>query len=34
MTYKTIGQSIKRLDAYGKVTGQTLYPGDRTRDEQ
>jgi len=32
MTYKTIGQSIKRLDAYGKVTGQTLYPGDRTHD--
>jgi CO/xanthine dehydrogenase Mo-binding subunit len=24
----TIGQSIKRIDATGKVTGQTLYPGD------
>jgi len=23
-----IGQSINRLDAYGKVTGKTLYPGD------
>lgn len=28
-TYKTIGQSVKRIDAQGKVTGQTLYPGDR-----
>ncbi len=27
---KHIGKSIKRLDALGKVTGQTLYPGDRT----
>jgi CO/xanthine dehydrogenase Mo-binding subunit len=24
----TIGQSYKRVDALGKVTGQTLYPGD------
>ena len=30
MTQNTIGQSIKRIDAYGKVTGETLYPGDRT----
>lgn len=31
---KVIGKSIKRVDALGKVTGQTLYPGDRNyRDE-
>ncbi|MBN2499158.1 MAG: molybdopterin-dependent oxidoreductase [Anaerolineales bacterium] len=24
----SIGQSIKRIDAYGKVTGETEYPGD------
>ncbi|MGD2155470.1 MAG: molybdopterin-dependent oxidoreductase [Anaerolineales bacterium] len=24
----TIGQSVRRVDAYGKVTGETLYPGD------
>ncbi len=24
----TIGQPVKRMDAVGKVTGQTLYPGD------
>lgn len=24
----TVGESIKRTDAYGKVTGQTRYPGD------
>ena len=23
-----IGQSTKRIDAIGKVTGETLYPGD------
>ena len=23
-----IGKSVERIDAYGKVTGQTLYPGD------
>jgi len=23
-----IGQSVKRIDAFGKVTGETLYPGD------
>lgn len=34
MTYKTIGQPIKRLDAYGKVTGQTLYPGDRNQEDE
>lgn len=25
---KWVGQSVQRLDAVGKVTGQTLYPGD------
>ncbi len=30
MSHNTIGKSIKRIDALGKVTGQTLYPGDRT----
>jgi len=30
MTQKAIGQSVKRIDALGKVTGETLYPGDRT----
>jgi CO/xanthine dehydrogenase Mo-binding subunit len=30
MTDTIIGQSINRLDAFGKVTGATLYPGDRT----
>ncbi len=29
-----IGESIKRLDALGKVTGQTLYPGDIDMPEQ
>ena len=24
-----IGQSLQRIDAAGKVTGQTLYPGDK-----
>jgi CO/xanthine dehydrogenase Mo-binding subunit len=28
MTHQTIGQSAPRIDASGKVTGQTLYPGD------
>ena len=28
MTLSAIGQSAKRIDALGKVTGQTLYPGD------
>ncbi|MCB0210418.1 MAG: molybdopterin-dependent oxidoreductase, partial [Anaerolineae bacterium] len=31
---KSVGQSIKRLDALGKVTGQTLYPGDRNADDE
>ena len=30
MTNEVIGKSLRRLDAYGKVTGETLYPGDRT----
>ena len=34
MTSKTIGKSIKRLDALGKVTGQTLYPGDRSQEDE
>ncbi|NJN97476.1 MAG: xanthine dehydrogenase family protein molybdopterin-binding subunit [Anaerolineales bacterium] len=34
MSNNTIGQSFKRLDALGKVTGQTLYPGDRTHDNE
>jgi len=29
-SHKIIGKSIKRLDALGKVTGQTVYPGDRS----
>ena len=29
MTYRAIGQSLARVDAVGKVTGTTLYPGDR-----
>ncbi|MQC26954.1 MAG: aldehyde oxidase, partial [Chloroflexi bacterium] len=29
-----IGQSLPRIDAYGKVTGQTLYPGDINRANQ
>ncbi|MBN1220653.1 MAG: molybdopterin-dependent oxidoreductase [Anaerolineae bacterium] len=34
MTNKYIGKSIKRVDALGKVTGQTLYPGDRTYEDE
>ena len=30
----TIGQSVKRIDALGKVTGATLYPGDITLPNQ
>jgi CO/xanthine dehydrogenase Mo-binding subunit len=30
----TIGQSVKRTDAYGKVTGETLYPGDINKPNQ
>jgi CO/xanthine dehydrogenase Mo-binding subunit len=29
--HKIIGKSIKRVDAWGKVTGQTIYPGDRNQ---
>jgi CO/xanthine dehydrogenase Mo-binding subunit len=28
---QSIGQSIRRVDSVGKVTGQTLYPGDRNQ---
>ncbi|MEW5959478.1 MAG: xanthine dehydrogenase family protein molybdopterin-binding subunit [Chloroflexota bacterium] len=31
---KYIGKPIKRLDARGKVTGQTVYPGDRAYDDE
>jgi CO/xanthine dehydrogenase Mo-binding subunit len=34
MANKIIGQPIKRLDAFGKVTGQTIYPGDRTFEDE
>ncbi len=34
MTNQAIGKSIKRVDALGKVTGQTLFPGDRNDDEE
>ena len=27
----SIGESVKRIDAPGKVTGETLYPGDRPK---
>lgn len=30
MTYQTIGTDAPRIDAAGKVTGKTLYPGDIT----
>ncbi|MEX2161988.1 MAG: xanthine dehydrogenase family protein molybdopterin-binding subunit [Anaerolineales bacterium] len=29
-----LGQSLPRIDAYGKVTGQTLYPGDINKPDQ
>ena len=32
-TYQTIGKSVQRVDAIGKVTGETLYPGDLLRDD-
>lgn len=32
MTRRTIGQSMQRIDAAGKVTGATLYPGDLSMD--
>src|SRR5262245_64521713 len=31
MAEKIIGQNVHRLDAVGKVTGKTHYPGDLTR---
>ncbi len=31
---KTIGKSIPRIDALGKVTGKTLYPGDRNQQDE
>jgi len=34
MTEKTVGKSLNRLDAVGKVTGKTLYPGDRSFAEE
>ncbi len=34
MNNSTVGQSVKRLDAWGKVTGKTLYPGDRDHENQ
>jgi len=30
MTTKTVGQSVRRVDARAKVTGEALYPGDLT----
>jgi CO/xanthine dehydrogenase Mo-binding subunit len=33
MTHQTVGQSVPRIDAPGKVTGQTLYPGDIHRED-
>lgn len=32
MATKTVGQSIERVDARGKVTGETLFPGDLARE--
>jgi CO/xanthine dehydrogenase Mo-binding subunit len=34
MTYRVIGTSHPRIDAVGKVTGATLYPGDRNYDDE
>ncbi|GAB4422810.1 MAG: xanthine dehydrogenase subunit D [Anaerolineae bacterium] len=31
---QSLGKSIKRVDAQGKVTGQTLYPGDRNQEKE
>jgi CO/xanthine dehydrogenase Mo-binding subunit len=31
---RSIGQSATRIDAYGKVTGETVYPGDLNMDKQ
>ena len=32
MATETIGRNMHRIDAAGKVTGETLYPGDLSRD--
>ncbi len=32
MADRTIGKSVRRVDAVGKVTGATLFPGDRNQD--
>ncbi len=34
MTDKYIGKSLNRIDALGKVTGETLYPGDRNYEDE
>jgi CO/xanthine dehydrogenase Mo-binding subunit len=34
MAYRSIGTSHPRIDAVGKVTGVTLYPGDRNYDDE
>jgi CO/xanthine dehydrogenase Mo-binding subunit len=34
MTFHAIGKSHPRIDAVGKVTGATLYPGDRNYDDE
>jgi CO/xanthine dehydrogenase Mo-binding subunit len=34
MTHRSIGKSHPRIDAVGKVTGATLYPGDRNYDDE
>ncbi len=34
MKHNTVGKSIKRMDARGKVTGQTIYPGDRNQEDE
>ena len=31
---EVIGKSVKRVDALGKVTGKTLYPGDRNQENE
>lgn len=33
MATRTVGKSTTRLDAHGKVTGQTLFPGDLSTDD-
>jgi CO/xanthine dehydrogenase Mo-binding subunit len=33
-SFVTIGQSVKRIDAVGKVTGEAVYPGDINREGQ